>query len=79
MQQEFVIVLITISIQVINCVVDVLRYNKDSKRIAKHDRKKWKMFFRKTKSRDGRPWIKLYLKKHGVNQVQKKSLIYEVG
>ena len=29
MKQEFVIVLITISIQVINCVVDVLRYNKD--------------------------------------------------
>jgi hypothetical protein len=40
MQQEFVIVLISISIQVINCVVDVLRYNRDSKRIAKHDRKK---------------------------------------
>lgn len=40
MQQEFVIVLITISIQVINCVVDVLRYNKDSRRIEKHDRKR---------------------------------------
>lgn len=40
MKQEFVIVLITISIQVINCVVDVLRYNRDSKRIAKHDRKR---------------------------------------
>ena len=40
MKQEFVIVLITISIQVINCVVDVLRYNKDSRRIAKHDRKR---------------------------------------
>ena len=39
MKQEFVIVLITISIQVINCVVDVLRY-KDSRRIAKHDRKR---------------------------------------
>lgn len=40
MKQEFVIVLITISIQVINCVVDVLRYNKDSRHIAKHDRKR---------------------------------------
>ncbi len=40
MKQEFVIVLITISIQVINCVVDVLRYNRDSKRITKHDRKR---------------------------------------
>lgn len=40
MKQEFVIVLITISIQVINCVVDVLRYKRDSKRIAKHDRKR---------------------------------------
>lgn len=40
MKQEFVIVLITISIQVINCVVDVLRYNKDSRCIAKHDRKR---------------------------------------
>mgnify|MGYP001662259433 CR=1 FL=1 len=39
MKQEFIIVLITISIQVINCVVDVLRY-KDSKYIAKHFRKK---------------------------------------
>ncbi|MGQ0311762.1 hypothetical protein [Streptococcus sp. cx1] len=37
---EMIIALITISIQVINCVVDVLKYNRDSKRIAKHDRKK---------------------------------------
>ena len=40
MKQEFVIVLITISIQVINCVVDVLRYNRDSNHIAKQVRKK---------------------------------------
>lgn len=26
----------------------------------------------KTKSREGRPWILSYLKKHGVNQVQRK-------
>ena len=70
MKQEFVIVLITISIQVITCVVDVLRY-KDSKYIAKHFRKKYKMFVKK-KSREGRPWILSYLKKHGVNQVQRK-------
>ena len=39
MKQEFVIVLITISIQVINCVVDILRYNIVSKRVAKHRKK----------------------------------------
>ena len=39
MKQEFVIVLITISIQVINSFVDVLRY-KDSKYIAKQFRNK---------------------------------------
>ncbi|WP_295593877.1 hypothetical protein [uncultured Streptococcus sp.] len=37
---EMIIALITISIKIINCAVDVLRYNRDSKHIAKHVRKK---------------------------------------
>lgn len=40
MQLELIIVLITTSIQIVNCVVDVLRYKKDSKHIAKHVIKK---------------------------------------